>query len=823
MQKVTYVNPSLPFETQINLINSNTQLLQGMFESQNADKLELDFLHSTIARKWLRSIGVGNTAGTYTGWTHFKAEAGYSIWKYTISGFAHDANNLLYIDGKSLKYMGQATTESSTSFDKVFLFDGVSTYADNTTEAGSDGGTPFGLLADTNDYLYIGHATQFSGADFELATLGGGHAVVVEYSKGGSAWGTMATANITDNTQSLLYSGNMSFIIPGDWATDTVNSVDSKYWIRIKTTTAPTVRAYADFIKPINSVASLLSLSSMQYIGTQWAWCSLGTTIYVTIRNLANSLYEGDYYITSTSSSANKQNFFVSNHQFTADYVNSDAPTNPIPLIFASKYATLQAAITAIGATEATLMLDVPKNASNAAEAVTVPATLSLMPMRSGSIAKGAATSLSIAHITGNPMHQIFSGFAASQILGLKKAKVEWFGAVGDGTTNDSVALQLAFDWLTYSSNRTLKMKGKYRANSMLSLYALQSVENSHNCVLDAYGAVVESYVNGTAVHIGKDGEEVTNQTARFQYNTVQGLKVQAMNTSVHTLLRIGGQYSYASWYKDISLVGFYVVSPLSRTKQGLLFFSRNGHYNRVTNIHIENCDYEIVNGRDMNNDTYISSAEPCNANVVDGALLYNMGVHGIGLYLTAANRFINIDLEAGSTATSCRDVYFGKGASDNIVSARHERVNYDLALGPHTHEFSTTATTPTGNTAESNLNLVVKDSAAAGYNTVIADNILIKLSSANNGLDVNHVTTRWITNHVNQSISIRQNQFLAGEDAIMINSDGVHVGNLIQTLKTPTSAGDTGLTGQIVWDTNYIYICTGTNTWKRAAIITWP
>lgn len=37
-----------------------------------------------------------------------------------------------------------------------------------------------------------------------------------------------------------------------------------------------------------------------------------------------------------------------------------------------------------------------------------------------------------------------------------------------------------------------------------------------------------------------------------------------------------------------------------------------------------------------------------------------------------------------------------------------------------------------------------------------------------------------------------------------------------------PASAGATGTTGQVEWDSGYIYICTATNTWKRAAVATW-
>jgi len=39
---------------------------------------------------------------------------------------------------------------------------------------------------------------------------------------------------------------------------------------------------------------------------------------------------------------------------------------------------------------------------------------------------------------------------------------------------------------------------------------------------------------------------------------------------------------------------------------------------------------------------------------------------------------------------------------------------------------------------------------------------------------------------------------------------------------KTPASAAAAGTTGTIAWDTNYIYVCVATNTWKRAALSTW-
>jgi hypothetical protein len=50
------------------------------------------------------------------------------------------------------------------------------------------------------------------------------------------------------------------------------------------------------------------------------------------------------------------------------------------------------------------------------------------------------------------------------------------------------------------------------------------------------------------------------------------------------------------------------------------------------------------------------------------------------------------------------------------------------------------------------------------------------------------------------------------------VNSNSIR----LRTAKTPASATDTGEEGQICWDADYVYVCIGTNTWKRSAISTW-
>jgi len=65
------------------------------------------------------------------------------------------------------------------------------------------------------------------------------------------------------------------------------------------------------------------------------------------------------------------------------------------------------------------------------------------------------------------------------------------------------------------------------------------------------------------------------------------------------------------------------------------------------------------------------------------------------------------------------------------------------------------------------------------------------------------------------EKIGIKTNQ---PEIALDINDIAIRIRND----NTPSSASDFGMKGEIRWDTNYIYICVATDTWKRTAISSW-
>ena len=336
LNDIIKLNTNLPNSTKIEKLNDFIITLKGALKSATFDKNELDHLYSLLAldRKFLRNQGIGNTLSTYTGWTHIKAETGYSIWKYTPPNYKYNANNQLYFDNKVLENRGEADSESATSFDAVYLYNGDSGagYTDYTTEASTEGGTAFELMDSINDYLYLGLDSTFKSVKFEFQTRGSNYALKLEYWNG-TAWTelTTTTNKLSDDTSNFESDGRISWNIPSDWTTTTVNGA-TKYWIRISTTTTPVTVAKAYYIIPGNSVIGLLALSSSQIANEEWAWCSYNNSIYVTIRNTGNPAYEGNYYITSSSSDDNLKNFFVYNHQFTADY--EDASYNPIKLIW---------------------------------------------------------------------------------------------------------------------------------------------------------------------------------------------------------------------------------------------------------------------------------------------------------------------------------------------------------------------------------------------------------------------------------------------------------------------------------------------------------
>lgn len=130
---------------------------------------------------------------------------------------------------------------TNTTFDDVQTYDG-SIYTDNTEEAeGGDGTTfyPFSSTSTQDNALYFGLSNRFLGVILNLQTLGtnaGSLAVTWEYWNG-SAWTAITVTADTTNAEKFLASGKVTWDMPANWATTTVNSGDTLYYVRARIST----------------------------------------------------------------------------------------------------------------------------------------------------------------------------------------------------------------------------------------------------------------------------------------------------------------------------------------------------------------------------------------------------------------------------------------------------------------------------------------------------------------------------------------------------------------------------------------------------------
>lgn len=99
--------------------------------------------------------------------------------------------------------------------------------------------------------------------------------------------------------------------------------------------------------------------------------------------------------------------------------------------------------------------------------------------------------------------------------------------------------------------------------------------------------------------------------------------------------------------------------------------------------------------------------------------------------------------------------------------------------------------------------------------NTITLDNKTIDSSSNDIMITNSPLSAVNINDLINQDVRIT-----ASPTFVTNTSSGNSI--IIANPKTPSSSSDTGIQGQVAWDFNFIYVCIGTNTWKRTAILTW-
>lgn len=180
------------------------------------------------------------------------------------------------------------------SADQGFKYD--TGYTDTTTAFGS-GASNVQIFVNDNDYIYVGHASTFDDIRVVLAIAASQNIqALFQYSAGAGAW---ATFNPSDSTNGFTVNGNITWQLPlSGWATDTVNAIANKYWIRIQRTrnsltTPPTESTIKIITSTIyswdkNGAVSIASLT----LGTPLAVAQGGTGASTAVTAMTNLAFQ---------------------------------------------------------------------------------------------------------------------------------------------------------------------------------------------------------------------------------------------------------------------------------------------------------------------------------------------------------------------------------------------------------------------------------------------------------------------------------------------------------------------------------------------------
>ena len=152
------------------------------------------------------------------------------------------------------------------------------------------------------------------------------------------------------------------------------------------------------------------------------------------------------------------------------------------------------------------------------------------------------------------------------------------------------------------------------------------------------------------------------------------------------------------------------------------------------------------------------------------------------------------------------------EGANDNSSAITSEKFD-----GDNTTTAFTLASSATTETVFVSINGVIQLPTTA-YSVSGTTLTFTEAPGSNDKIEVRKVAQ-------SQTVSALTNS--AGTAYIETNSDAtvdivateVNLTGIIKQPQATKAADATGTTGQIAWDSDYIYICTATNTWKRVAL----
>lgn len=498
---------------------------------------------------------------------------------------------------------------------------------------------------------------------------------------------------------------------------------------------------------------------------------------------------------------------------------------------------TLQDAKTAIGANQ--LILRVPAGTHNISASLTIPANITLKLERGAILSIDTTKTLTLNGGLEAGLYQIFSCTGTGKVLfgtgTVKAVYPEWWATnATPGTTDMLGAINAA---LTSQSGSSIVMlqHSTYGVSGTLTLSSYKQLQGAglDKTIIKWIGAA-----SGTVIKF--------NDSPYAQFVKIMNLSVHG-NSSAAVGLDLSG----------CSLSTFEKVIAKSFTDTGwLLNASANG-----TKFDTP-CIYNTLRECEVYNTTGVGNYGFRLMNEANSNHLYSCLSSG-------PNVGYAIDSSVGvANATSTNNVLFGCSSEPSPINSVYINGEFNSV---YSHRMENQSSMGTG--------VIFGTNANARYNTVINPcmyNIATQYSGidttkGNLILDPYRVGTTIGRLRLDQNLEIRPSSGDASINLIPNNGDPSKIGYIsfgtsligsqiygddtylnlaagpagnwqriarikntatgpfevlqkfvITNPQTPASAGATGTQGQIAWDTDYLYVCIATNTWKRVALNSW-
>jgi len=338
------------------------------------------------------------------------------------------------------------------------------------------------------------------------------------------------------------------------------------------------------------------------------------------------------------------------------------------------------------------------------------------------------------------------------------------------------------------------------------------------------FTTVTGTTVTGTTANfVTVSGTTVTGTTANFvtvSGTTVTGTTANFVTVSGTTVTGNTGQFTNIT---GVNIVGTTQVSGATITGDVGLFSTITGGIHTLTSGVFESgtaANPSITFVGDLDSGIYSSAANEVAISTSGTGRLFVDSDGNVGIGMANPGQILDVSNDSNPV------ILLNNSNTDNS-SARTSRLV--LGIGSTIAAGIRAQTIAGVDASDASLGFSAGGDATYSKMRILANgNVGIGTTSPSSALEINAAaaTSPFIAK-INNSEAARidsSGRLLVGTASqsggslLQVNDDRIR----IASSKTPTSASDTGTAGEICWDSSYIYVCTATNTWKRAALSTW-